>query len=63
MKFIFISLIIIVIVIYMNTKSYKNTRRHLTDEYGLGHFSKIDSGNYFQPVQTIPASWYVNLNV
>jgi hypothetical protein len=32
-------------------------------EFSIGAIQFIDSGSYFQPVQTIPASWYVNLNV
>ena len=32
--------------------------------FSIGHIDFIDSGNqYFKPVQRIPASWYVNLNV
>jgi len=43
-----ILILLMVIYIYLFIKrSTKNKKRHLTDEYPLGHFSKIDSSNYF----------------
>lgn len=32
-------------------------------EFSIGSIQFIDNGSYFKPVQNIPASWYVNLNV
>ena len=32
-------------------------------QFSIGAVEFVDNGSYFKPVQTIPASWYVNLNV
>ena len=31
-------------------------------EFSIGAIQFVDTGSYFKPIQTIPASWYINLN-
>ena len=55
----------IVVRDYSNNKSFTlQVPFSIGREFSIGAIQFVDSGNqYFKPVQTIPASWYVNLNV
>ena len=50
-----ILLCILLFIIY-TPKTTKNNKRHLTDEYPLGHFSKIDTSNYLLHPQLLTST-------
>jgi hypothetical protein len=54
----------IVVRDYSNNKSFTlQVPFSIGREFSIGAIQFVDNGNTYTPVQQIPASWYVNLNV